>query len=47
MKTLLRLATGPASCSGLLGDPTADPVPIGERLIGLAVVAFLVLAMFA
>ena len=25
----------------------ADPVPAGERLVGLALVAFLVLAMFA
>lgn len=43
MKALLRMAlpsTGPAW-------GTADPVPHGERLVGLAVVAFLLLALFA
>ena len=35
------------SFSGPLSAAHTDPVPRGERLVGLAVVAFLVLTLFA
>jgi len=50
VKTLLRLAcsTGvPAARSGRSWEASADPVPTAERFVGLAVVAVLLLALFA
>ena len=47
MKTLLRLASAASGRPGPSWDVQADPVPVGERLVGLAVVAFLVLVLFA
>lgn len=47
MRTLLRLAFPSAARSGASWDLSADPVPSGERLVGLAVVAVLLLALFA
>jgi hypothetical protein len=50
MKTLLRLALSPAGRVAASWGPSgheADAVPRGERLVGLAVVAFLLLALFA
>ena len=50
MKTLLRLTLSPAGRVAASWGPCgrqADVVPRGERLVGLAVVAFLLLALFA
>jgi len=42
------VAFGPSAVPAAVpSDADADPVPYGERLVGLAVVAFLVLTLFA